>query len=58
MHNAQSAGDMTSLEESGVQYCMSPDYTYCIVIRDHAAWYIEGEGWRDGNYPPKDSEPG
>jgi hypothetical protein len=52
------SGDLSSLIESGVQFCMSPDRAYCVLIRDHAAWYVEGEGWRDGNYPPEEDAVG
>ncbi len=36
-------------------YNVSPDNTYCILVRDHAAWLdpsFDDERWRDGNIPP------
>lgn len=55
---AQATGDLSSLLASGVQFCMSPDRTYCVLIRDHGAWTVEGEGWLDANRPPEDAASG
>ena len=38
--------------------CYSDDFAHCIFIRDHAAWEIENEGWRNENCPPKEKEKG
>lgn len=52
VNRAQETGDFSALEANEIPFCMSPDRTYCILVRDHAAWQIEGEGWREGNYAP------
>ncbi|WP_339727782.1 hypothetical protein [uncultured Gimesia sp.] len=58
VNKAQKNGDFSAIIESGVQFCMSPDRKYCILVRDHSAWHVEGEGWRDSNDPPENEESG
>ncbi len=41
------------IEKTGVKFCISNDFQYCILVRKHHAWEIEGEGWRDRNLPPE-----
>ena len=53
VNNAQASGDTSLIAEAGAPFCMSGDRTYCILVRTHAAWYVDGEGWRNGNYPPE-----
>lgn len=50
---ALKTGNEQPLKESGVRYCLSKDRRYCVLIRVHDAWYTEGDGWRDGNFPPR-----
>lgn len=51
-------GDLAALEAAGVLYCMSSSGQHCIVLRQHAAWHLEGQGWRDGNYPADEDAKG
>jgi hypothetical protein len=44
------------LKKSGVKFCISDDFKYCILVRKHSAWEIKKEGWRDANEPPKKGE--
>lgn len=55
---AQVSGNLSAIIKSGVQYCMSPNRKYCILVREHSAWHVEGEGWRDANNPPENEESG
>ena len=58
VENALKAGDTHIVDEAIVKYCMSNDNTYCVVIREHSAWYVDGDGWNEGNFPPKKGEEG
>lgn len=52
IENALKTKDFLILENAKVPFCLSGDKVYCLLIREHAAWYIAGKGWKDGNYPP------
>ncbi|MDF1699926.1 MAG: hypothetical protein P1V36_02025 [Planctomycetota bacterium] len=53
VRHAQETVDPGALLAAGVPHAMSPDGRYVVLVRDHAAWHIEGEGWRDSNSPPE-----
>jgi hypothetical protein len=56
VENALKNKSKIDLEKSGVQFCVSDDFKYCILIRRHSAWEIKKEGWRDANEAPKQGE--
>lgn len=41
-----------------IKFCMSDDFQYCVVLKEHAAWQVTDGGWRYGNYPPEENEGG
>ena len=50
--HALESGDDSNLVRSGVPFCISQDSTYCVLAREHEAWLVPAEGWRDANTPP------
>ena len=49
VQNALKNKKILELENSGLIYSISDDFEYCLVIREHNAWQISGEGWLDSN---------
>lgn len=58
IREAMGGDDLSALEESGMLYCITPDKLCCLFVREYDSWYIEGEGWRCGNYPPESNDSG
>ena len=55
VQNALRSKQVVELEKSGLIYSISDDFEYCLIIREHNAWQINGEGWRDSNEPPQNN---
>jgi hypothetical protein len=47
------SGDFSVLRASGYRYCLSQDQRSCVLVREHSAWLVPAEGWRDSNDAPK-----
>ena len=55
VQNALRSKQVVELEKSGLIYSISDDFEYCLIIGEHNAWQINGEGWRDSNEPPQNN---
>lgn len=55
IENALKKKSISELTKSGVVFCVSDNYEYCILLRKHSAWCVPSEGWRDANEPPSDN---
>ena len=49
---AQQSSDTAPLVAAGILWCMSNDRTYCVRVREHSAWHVEGRGWYYANCSP------
>lgn len=58
VYDALGSGNDGSLLASGVPFCVSEDRRCCVLVREHSAWLVRGEGWRDANSPPGLGEQG
>ena len=56
--SALKSGDFILLSASGYRYCVSQDRRSCVLVREHSAWNVRGEGWRDSNIAPSQGETG
>lgn len=48
------SGDTTQLQEYVTESplrAINADLDFLVAVRDHYAWFIEGQGWRDANQP-------
>lgn len=55
IEDALKSKSLINLEKSGLKFCISTDFNYCILARRHHAWETE-KGWREANEAPTDKK--